>query len=202
MPTAAPGWTVAPPDRAPGLDRRHRDAGRDRPGRASPPGEAALAEPDRLSSTTRPPKGPQRRPGGAAGAMARGPHRHGDALAAVPRGRKLPWFGPPMGAASMATARIMETWAHGQDIADGLGETRRPTARLRHVAHIGVRTRRLRLPLHDRPGADRGVPRRAGRPGRRDLDLGRTRRGKPGDRPGPRLLPPGHPAPPPRRPRT
>jgi uncharacterized protein (TIGR03084 family) len=63
-----------------------------------------------------------------------------DALAAVPPGRKLPWFGPPMGAPSMATARIMETWAHGQDIVDGLGLTRQPTARLRHIAHIGVRT--------------------------------------------------------------
>jgi uncharacterized protein (TIGR03084 family) len=62
------------------------------------------------------------------------------ALANVPSGQKLPWFGPPMGAASMATARIMETWAHGQDIADALGVRREPTARLRHVAHIGVRT--------------------------------------------------------------
>jgi uncharacterized protein (TIGR03084 family) len=61
------------------------------------------------------------------------------ALAAVPSGQKLPWFGPPMAPASMATARIMETWAHGQDIADALGVRREPTARLRHVAHIGVR---------------------------------------------------------------
>ncbi|MFC5745896.1 TIGR03084 family metal-binding protein [Actinomadura rugatobispora] len=63
------------------------------------------------------------------------------ALAAVPAGARLPWFGPPMGAASMATARLMETWAHGQDVADALGAVRAPTARLRHVAHIGVRTR-------------------------------------------------------------
>ncbi|MBW8485378.1 TIGR03084 family metal-binding protein [Actinomadura parmotrematis] len=63
------------------------------------------------------------------------------ALAGVPDGTKLPWFGPPMGAASMATARIMETFAHGQDVADALGAARPATARLRHVAHIGVRTR-------------------------------------------------------------
>ena len=31
------------------------------------------------------------------------------------------WIGPPMGAGTMASARIMETWAHGQDIADALG---------------------------------------------------------------------------------
>ncbi|MEV0249731.1 TIGR03084 family metal-binding protein [Nocardia sp. NPDC050712] len=64
-----------------------------------------------------------------------------DALRAVPVGTKLPWFGPPMSAASMISARIMETWAHGQDVADALGATRVPTARLRNIAHIGVRTR-------------------------------------------------------------
>jgi uncharacterized protein (TIGR03084 family) len=74
-----------------------------------------------------------------------------DALAAVPRGQKLPWFGPPMAAASMATARIMETWAHGQDIVDGLGLTRQPTARLRHVAHIGVRTVGFAFAIHNLP---------------------------------------------------
>ena len=74
-----------------------------------------------------------------------------DALAAVPPGQKLPWFGPPMGAASMATARIMETWAHGQDIVDGLGRTRQPTARLRHVAHIGVRTVGFAFTVHNLP---------------------------------------------------
>jgi uncharacterized protein (TIGR03084 family) len=63
------------------------------------------------------------------------------ALLAVPPGARIPWFGPPMGAASMATARLMETWAHGQDVADALGVDRPPTARLRHVAHMGVRAR-------------------------------------------------------------
>jgi len=64
-----------------------------------------------------------------------------DALGAVPDGVKLTWFGPPMSAATMATARIMETWAHGQDVADALGIERSATPRLRHIAHIGVRTR-------------------------------------------------------------
>jgi uncharacterized protein (TIGR03084 family) len=63
------------------------------------------------------------------------------ALAAVPPGTKLQWFGPPMSPMSMATARLMETWAHGQDVADALGVERAPSARLRHVAHISVRTR-------------------------------------------------------------
>jgi uncharacterized protein (TIGR03084 family) len=64
-----------------------------------------------------------------------------EALLAVPEGRKLPWFGPPMSAPSMATARLMETWAHGLDVADALGVKRPPTERLRSIAHIGVRTR-------------------------------------------------------------
>ncbi|MGE2737264.1 TIGR03084 family metal-binding protein [Mycolicibacterium vaccae] len=71
-----------------------------------------------------------------------------DALATVPAGRKLPWFGPPMSSASMATARLMETWAHGLDVADALRVTRVPTARLRSVAHIGVRTRDFAFTLH------------------------------------------------------
>ncbi|OBG28707.1 TIGR03084 family metal-binding protein [Mycobacterium sp. 852002-51057_SCH5723018] len=64
-----------------------------------------------------------------------------EALLAVPDGRKLPWFGPPMSAASMATARLMETWAHGLDVADALAVERPATERLRSIAHIGVRTR-------------------------------------------------------------
>jgi uncharacterized protein (TIGR03084 family) len=57
----------------------------------------------------------------------------------APRDR-LPWYGPDMSAASSVTARLMETWAHGQDVADALGAAREPTGRLRHVAHLGVRT--------------------------------------------------------------
>ncbi len=62
------------------------------------------------------------------------------ALASVPPGTRLRWYGPSMTATSMATARIMETWAHGLDIADALGVTREPTERLRHIAYLGVRT--------------------------------------------------------------
>jgi uncharacterized protein (TIGR03084 family) len=62
-------------------------------------------------------------------------------LAADPAVR-LPWFGPPMSLASSVTARIMETWAHGQDVLDTFGIARVPTARLQHVADIGVRARR------------------------------------------------------------
>jgi len=64
-----------------------------------------------------------------------------------PRAR-LPWFGPAMTAASSLTARIMETWAHTQDIADALGVTREPTERLRHVVHIGVGARAFSYAVH------------------------------------------------------
>jgi uncharacterized protein (TIGR03084 family) len=54
---------------------------------------------------------------------------------------RVPWYGPPMSLMSFASARLMETWAHGQDIVDALGVHRSPTDRLRHVAELGVRTR-------------------------------------------------------------
>ncbi|PTR31345.1 uncharacterized protein (TIGR03084 family) [Rhodococcus sp. OK519] len=59
----------------------------------------------------------------------------------VPGGTKLPWYGPPMSAASMATARLMETWAHGRDVAEALDVATETTARLEHIARLGVRTR-------------------------------------------------------------
>lgn len=70
------------------------------------------------------------------------------ALRAAPPGARFPWYGPPMSAASMATARLMETWAHGQDVADALGVVRTPTARLRHIARIGVRARDYAFHVH------------------------------------------------------
>ena len=63
------------------------------------------------------------------------------AIAAHDPSVRVPWFGPPMSVASFVSARIMETWAHGQDVVDALGQEREPTARLRSVAEIGVRAR-------------------------------------------------------------
>ncbi|NNG37974.1 TIGR03084 family protein [Flexivirga sp. ID2601S] len=63
------------------------------------------------------------------------------ALRATPADTRIPWFGPPMKATSMATARIMETWAHGLDVAAALGAEPEPTDRIRHVCHLGVATR-------------------------------------------------------------
>ena len=46
-----------------------------------------------------------------------------------------------MGATSFLTARLMEAWAHGTDIADVVGVLRVPTNRLRHIAQLGYITR-------------------------------------------------------------
>ena len=61
-------------------------------------------------------------------------------LAVLDPKARLPWYGPQMSARSFATARMMETWAHGQDVYDVMGRRRTPTTRLKHIAHIGVTT--------------------------------------------------------------
>ncbi|WP_189890312.1 TIGR03084 family metal-binding protein [Streptomyces xantholiticus] len=70
------------------------------------------------------------------------------ALRSAPAGVRFPWYGPPMSGASMATARLMETWAHGQDVADALGVVKPLTTRLVHVAWLGVRTRDFAFGVH------------------------------------------------------
>lgn len=79
-----------------------------------------------------------------------------ETLRTYPTGQKVPWFGPPMSPTSMATARFMETWAHGLDVADALGIAPEPTDRIRHVAHLGVRTRDYAYSVHgvDPPSED------------------------------------------------
>lgn len=63
-----------------------------------------------------------------------------EALATLNPKDRLPWYGPSMSALSFATARIMETWAHGQDIYDALKKERPVSHGLRHIAHLGVKT--------------------------------------------------------------
>ncbi len=54
---------------------------------------------------------------------------------------RIAWYGPSMGAKSFLTARLMECWAHGQDIVDTVGADRAPSDRLRHIAQLGFITR-------------------------------------------------------------
>ncbi len=63
-----------------------------------------------------------------------------DALSMLDPKARLPWYGPDMSAKSFATARIMEVWAHGQDIYDTLKTKRKPSEGLKHISHLGVTT--------------------------------------------------------------
>jgi uncharacterized protein (TIGR03084 family) len=80
-----------------------------------------------------------------------------EVLAGLDPRARVPWYGPAMAARSFATARLMETWAHGQDVVDALGASREPTDRLRHVAHIGVRARPFSYVVRGRPVPDGDV---------------------------------------------
>jgi uncharacterized protein (TIGR03084 family) len=74
-----------------------------------------------------------------------------DGYAGADPAARLPWYGLDMGPASSITARLMETWAHGQDIADTLGIHRPATSRLRHVAHLGIRSLPYSYAVNGRP---------------------------------------------------
>lgn len=70
-----------------------------------------------------------------------GRRRLATAAATLTDGARVNWYGPSMGAKSFLTARLMETWAHGQDVVDALGLRRSGTDRLRHIARLGYITR-------------------------------------------------------------
>lgn len=80
-----------------------------------------------------------------------------DALGAAEPRDRFPWIAGDMSAASFATARLMETWAHGFDVAEALGLPYPATARLRHVAELGVRTRPFAFAAHGVPVPDGDV---------------------------------------------
>lgn len=54
--------------------------------------------------------------------------------------KRVKWFGPDMSVLSSISARVMETWAHGQALYDLLGETRIDTDRIKNIAIIGLNT--------------------------------------------------------------
>jgi uncharacterized protein (TIGR03084 family) len=60
-------------------------------------------------------------------------------MAADPK-KRVPWAGPPMSVRSSITARLMETWAHGQAVYDLVGEARKETDRIRNIVVLGVNT--------------------------------------------------------------
>lgn len=61
-------------------------------------------------------------------------------FAAVDPRQRVQWAGPDMSARSSITARLMETWAHGQEVYDALGAERLDADRIRNIAVLGVNT--------------------------------------------------------------
>lgn len=54
--------------------------------------------------------------------------------------RRLQWAGPDMSVRSSITARLMETWAHGQEVYDTLGVVRVNAERIQNIAVLGINT--------------------------------------------------------------
>lgn len=53
--------------------------------------------------------------------------------------KRYPWGGNQLSPLSLASARLMETWAHSLDVHDAAGIRYIDTGRLRHIAHLGLR---------------------------------------------------------------
>jgi uncharacterized protein (TIGR03084 family) len=146
-PTPAPGWDVATQiahlawtdeaAHAAATDRMRWDAllrqARDDPEHAADTAARAGAQatPDELLDRWR----------GARAQLA-------ETLRDRPPGHRIPWYAGPMSATSMATARIMETWAHGLDVRQALGVAPEASDRIRHVAHLGIWARDYAFSLH------------------------------------------------------
>jgi uncharacterized protein (TIGR03084 family) len=63
-----------------------------------------------------------------------------DRFAAADPKQRVKWFGPDMSVRSSITARLMETWAHGQAIYDLLGQRRIDSDRIKNIVVIGINT--------------------------------------------------------------
>lgn len=66
--------------------------------------------------------------------------RVADEFATADPSQRLPWGGPSMSARSSISARLMETWAHGQEVYDVLGVVRQNHDRIRNIVILGVNT--------------------------------------------------------------
>ncbi|VAX08944.1 FIG01023461: hypothetical protein [hydrothermal vent metagenome] len=63
-----------------------------------------------------------------------------DRFAAADPKFRVKWGGPEMSVRSSITARLMETWAHGQALYDLMGEERIDHDRIKNIAVLGVNT--------------------------------------------------------------
>lgn len=62
------------------------------------------------------------------------------AFATLDPSQRTRWFGPDMSVGTLAIARQMEVWAHGQDVFDLFGVRRHNADRIRNICDLGVRT--------------------------------------------------------------
>ena len=69
-----------------------------------------------------------------------GSDRLADAFATADPKARLRWVGPEMSARSSITARQMETWAHGQEVFDHLGQRRKEADRIKNIVYLGINT--------------------------------------------------------------
>jgi uncharacterized protein (TIGR03084 family) len=146
-PTPAPGWTIAHQIAHLAWTDRESLIAAVRPDEFTAEIEKAVSGGEHFLDDAAA-EGAQRAPADLLVAWREGRKALAVALAAVPEGHRLPWFGPPMSAASMATARLMETWAHAQDVYDALGLRHESGDRIRHIARFGIRTRDFAFKLH------------------------------------------------------
>ncbi len=143
LPTPSPGWTVA--DQIGHLTYFDRNAA------------LAVTDPAAFQETMAALLG-SGTGGGSADDMTLGPYRAmspeellvawragrarlAEAASSLQNDTRVAWYGPSMGSKSFLTARLMEVWAHGQDIVDTVGATRPTSDRLRHIAQLGFITR-------------------------------------------------------------
>ena len=68
--------------------------------------------------------------------------------------QRVGWMGPSMSLRSFATARIMENWAHGEDIAQAVGGVYPTTGGLHHICHLGVLTRTFSFTVRGEPAPE------------------------------------------------
>ena len=67
-------------------------------------------------------------------------HATADVFATADPKQRLKWAGPDMSARSSITARLMETWAHGQAVYDNFGVRRQNEDRIKNITVLGVNT--------------------------------------------------------------
>jgi uncharacterized protein (TIGR03084 family) len=102
-------------------------------------------------------QGRDRSPAGVHAAWRSAAERFDTAALAADPALRAPWYGVAMAAPSLVTARIMETWAHGVDVADTLGAPVSDSERVAHIVFLGWRAMPFSYRIHGRTPPAGGV---------------------------------------------